>query len=116
LTLHPHFHCLVRGATSEDARTWHPSPQNFLDTVWRWVRKVISWASGEEAILRAVVVGELGAGYAFVSNKQMNNIGVIDPKQDYHVVNWIETSHRPRDKAFRDHRKQLLVAREMTTV
>ena len=51
-----------------------------------------------------------GTGYLFVSNEQMNNVVVIDPKQDYRVAKWIETSHRPRGMAFRDDRKQLLVA------
>jgi PQQ-dependent catabolism-associated beta-propeller protein len=51
-----------------------------------------------------------GTGYLFVSNEQMNNVVVIDPKQDYRVAMWIETSHRPRGMAFRDDRKQLLVA------
>jgi YVTN family beta-propeller protein len=51
-----------------------------------------------------------GTGYLFVSNERMNNIVVIDPKQDYRIAKWIETSHRPRGMAFRDDRKQLLVA------
>ena len=51
-----------------------------------------------------------GTGYLFVSNERTNNVAVIDPKQDYRVARWIETSHRPRSMAFRDHRKQLLVA------
>jgi PQQ-dependent catabolism-associated beta-propeller protein len=51
-----------------------------------------------------------GTGYLFVSNEKTNNIVVIDPKQDYRVVKWIETSHRPRAMAFRDDREQVLVA------
>ncbi len=54
--------------------------------------------------------GAKGTGYLFVSNEQMNSVVVIDPKQDYRVAKWIETSHRPRGMAFRDERKQLLVA------
>jgi PQQ-dependent catabolism-associated beta-propeller protein len=48
-------------------------------------------------------------GYVFVSNEKMHSVAVIDPKQDYRVIKWIETSHGPRDMKFRDNRKQLLV-------
>ena len=51
-----------------------------------------------------------GTGYVFVSHEKTNNIAVIDPKQDYKVIAWIDTSHRPRDMNFRNDRKQLLVA------
>jgi PQQ-dependent catabolism-associated beta-propeller protein len=48
-------------------------------------------------------------GYVFVSHERTNNIAVIDPKQDYQIIKWISTSHRPRDMKFRDDHKQLLV-------
>jgi PQQ-dependent catabolism-associated beta-propeller protein len=48
-------------------------------------------------------------GYVFVSNEKMHSVAVIDPKQNYRVIKWIETSHGPRDMKFRDNRKQLLV-------
>ena len=32
-------------------------------------------------------------GYVFVSNEKTNNITVIDPKQDYKIIQWIPTSH-----------------------
>jgi YVTN family beta-propeller protein len=51
-----------------------------------------------------------GTGYVFVSNEQTNNIAVIDPKQDYQIIKWIETSRRPRGMSFLNGRKQLLVA------
>src|ERR1700692_623926 len=51
-----------------------------------------------------------GTGYVFVSNEKTNNIAVIDPKQDYRVIKWIETSRRPRDMQFHADHKQLLVA------
>lgn len=51
-----------------------------------------------------------GTGYVFVSHERTNNIAVIDPKQDYKIIKWIDTSQRPRDMKFRDHHKQLLVA------
>jgi PQQ-dependent catabolism-associated beta-propeller protein len=51
-----------------------------------------------------------GTGYVFVSHEKTNNIAVIDPKQDYRIIKWIDTSHRPRDMNFRHDRAQLLVA------
>ncbi len=51
-----------------------------------------------------------GTGYIFVSHERTNNIAVIDPKHDYKIIKWIETSHRPRDMHFRNHHTQLLVA------
>lgn len=51
-----------------------------------------------------------GTGFVFVSHEKTNDIAVIDPKQDYKIIKWIDTSHRPRDMQFRDDRKQLLVA------
>jgi YVTN family beta-propeller protein len=50
-----------------------------------------------------------GTGYVIVSNEKMHSVAVIDPKQDYRVIKWIETSHGPRDMKFRDNQKQLLV-------
>jgi PQQ-dependent catabolism-associated beta-propeller protein len=49
-------------------------------------------------------------GYVFVSHEKTNNIAVIDPKQDYKIIKWISTSHRPRDMKFRDNRRLLYVA------
>ena len=54
--------------------------------------------------------GATGTGYVFVSNEQTNNVAVIDPKQEDSVIKWIKTSHHPRRMAFRDNRKQILVA------
>ncbi len=51
-----------------------------------------------------------GTGYVFVSHEKSNNIAVIDPKQDYKIIKWIDTSRRPRDMNFRNDRAQLLVA------
>ena len=51
-----------------------------------------------------------GTGYVFVSHEKTNNIAVIDPKQGYRIIKWIDTSHRPRDMNFRNDRSQLLVA------
>jgi YVTN family beta-propeller protein len=51
-----------------------------------------------------------GTGYVFVSNESVNKVAVIDPKQEDRVIAWIETSGRPRGMAFRDDRRQLLVA------
>ncbi|MBV9251726.1 MAG: beta-propeller fold lactonase family protein, partial [Acetobacteraceae bacterium] len=51
-----------------------------------------------------------GTGYVFVSHERTNNVAVIDPKQDYQIIKWIPTSHRPRDMKFRDDHRQLLVA------
>ena len=61
-------------------------------------------------VLLCSQAGAKGTGYVFVSNEKTNNIAVIDPKQDYRVIKWIDTSHRPRDMQFRDDNKQLLVA------
>jgi PQQ-dependent catabolism-associated beta-propeller protein len=58
----------------------------------------------------AVSANAKGTGYVFVSNEKTNNIAVIDPRQDYGIIKWIDTSHRPRDMQFRDDHKQLLVA------
>lgn len=49
-------------------------------------------------------------GYVFVSNEKTNNIAVIDPKQDYKLIQWIPTSHRPRDMKFSRDRRLLYVA------
>jgi PQQ-dependent catabolism-associated beta-propeller protein len=54
--------------------------------------------------------GAKDTGYVFVSHERTNNIAVIDPKQDYKIIKWVATSHRPRDMKFRDDHKQLLVA------
>src|SRR5271166_5920757 len=51
-----------------------------------------------------------GTGYVFVSHEKTNNVAVIDPKQDYKIIKWIPTSHRPRDMKFRDNRRLLYVA------
>ncbi|MBV9776171.1 MAG: hypothetical protein JO143_03885, partial [Acetobacteraceae bacterium] len=58
----------------------------------------------------AVGASARGTGYVFVSHEKTNNIAVIDPKQDYRIIQWIPTSHRPRDMKFRDGHRQLLVA------
>jgi PQQ-dependent catabolism-associated beta-propeller protein len=49
-------------------------------------------------------------GYVFVSNEKTNNLAVLDPKQDYRIIEWIPTSHRPRDMNFGDDRRLLYVA------
>jgi PQQ-dependent catabolism-associated beta-propeller protein len=49
-------------------------------------------------------------GYVFVSDEKTNNIAVIDPRQDYKIIKWIPTSHRPRDMKFRDDHTVLYVA------
>ena len=73
----------------------------------------------EKGILVALVVLGLalstgarakGTGYVFVSHEKTNNIAVIDPKQDYKIIRWIPTSHRPRDMKFGDNRRLLYVA------
>jgi PQQ-dependent catabolism-associated beta-propeller protein len=46
----------------------------------------------------------------FVSHEKTNNVAVIDPKQDYKIIKWIQTSHRPRDMKFHDNNEQLFVA------
>jgi PQQ-dependent catabolism-associated beta-propeller protein len=51
-----------------------------------------------------------GSGYVFVSHEKTNNVAVIDPKQDYKIIKWIATSHRPRDMKFRPDGKELYVA------
>ncbi len=33
-----------------------------------------------------------GTGYVFVSHEKTNNIAVIDPKQDYRIIKWIDVS------------------------
>jgi PQQ-dependent catabolism-associated beta-propeller protein len=51
-----------------------------------------------------------GTGYVFVSHEKTNNIAVLDPKQDYKIIQWIPTSHRPRDMKFADNRRLIYVA------
>ena len=51
-----------------------------------------------------------GTGYVFVSHEKANNVAVVDPKQDYKIIKWIQTSRRPRDMKFHDNHKQLFVA------
>ena len=51
-----------------------------------------------------------GTGYVFVSHEKTNNIAVIDPKHDYKIIKWIQTSRRSRDMKFRDSRRLLYVA------
>ena len=51
-----------------------------------------------------------GTGYVFVSHEKTNNVAVIDPKQDYKIIKWIQTSRRPRDMKFRDSRRLIYVA------
>ncbi|WP_146101625.1 YVTN family beta-propeller repeat protein [Rhodopila globiformis] len=51
-------------------------------------------------------------GYIFVSHEQSNDIAVIDPQQDYRIIKWIRTSHRPRELRFRKDHQQILVACE----
>ena len=46
----------------------------------------------------------------FVSHEKANNVAVVDPKQDYKIIKWIQTSRRPRDMKFHDNHKQLFVA------
>jgi len=74
--------------------------------------------SEKSSLLAVVVLGVIlstGArgrdtGYVFVSHEKTNNIAVIDPKQDYKIIQWIPTSHRPRDMKFGDSRRLLYVA------
>lgn len=54
--------------------------------------------------------GAKDTGYVFVSHEKTNNIAVLDPKQDYKIIQWIPTSHRPRDMKFGDDRRLLYVA------
>jgi YVTN family beta-propeller protein len=69
-------------------------------------------------ILAALVVGltlSAGArakdtGYVFVSNEKTSNIAVIDPEQNYKIIQWIPTSRRPRDMKFVDDHRLLYVA------
>lgn len=49
-------------------------------------------------------------GYVFVSHEKTNNIAVINPKEDYKIIQWIPTSHRPRDMKFGDNHRLLYVA------
>ena len=58
----------------------------------------------------SVEVRAKDTGYVFVSHEKTNNIAVIDPKQDYKIVKWIPTSHRPRDMKFGDTHRLLYVA------
>ena len=64
-------------------------------------------------VLAVVLAAEARAkdtGYVFVSDEKTNNVAVIDPKQDYKIIKWIPTSHRPRDMKFRDNHTLLYVA------
>ena len=61
-------------------------------------------------VLSADEASAKGTGYVFVSNEKTNNIAVLDPKQDYKIIRWIPTSHRPRDMKFGDNRRLLYVA------
>jgi PQQ-dependent catabolism-associated beta-propeller protein len=58
----------------------------------------------------SVAASAKGTGYVFVSHEKTNNIAVIDPRQDYKIIQWIPTSHRPRDMKFGDDRRLLYVA------
>jgi PQQ-dependent catabolism-associated beta-propeller protein len=60
-------------------------------------------------VLAATAVAK-DTGYVFVSHEKTNNIAVLDPKQDYKIIQWIPTSHRPRDMKFADNRRLLYVA------
>jgi PQQ-dependent catabolism-associated beta-propeller protein len=61
-------------------------------------------------LVLAASAGAKGTGYVFVSHEKTNNIAVIDPRQDYKIIHWIPTSHRPRDMKFADNRRLLYVA------
>jgi DNA-binding beta-propeller fold protein YncE len=69
-------------------------------------------------ILAALVVGltlSAGArakdtGYVFVSNEKTSNIAVIDPEQNYKIIQWIPTSRRPQAMKFVDDHRLLYVA------
>jgi len=43
----------------------------------------------------ATAASAKGTGYVFVSHEKTNNIAVIDPKQDYRIIKWIDTSQPP---------------------
>ena len=62
------------------------------------------------ALALSAVASAKGTGYVFVSHEKTNNIAVIDPQQDYRTIQWIPTSHRPRDMKFGDDRRLLYVA------
>jgi YVTN family beta-propeller protein len=62
------------------------------------------------SLVVAASAGAKGTGYVFVSHEKTNNIAVIDPRQDYKIIQWISTSHRPRDMKFADNRRLLYVA------
>jgi PQQ-dependent catabolism-associated beta-propeller protein len=62
------------------------------------------------ALVLSAEAAAKGTGYVFVSNEKTNNIAVLDPKQDYKIIQWIPTSHRPRDMKFGDGRRLLYVA------
>jgi PQQ-dependent catabolism-associated beta-propeller protein len=62
------------------------------------------------ALLLSAAASAKGTGYVFVSNEQTNNIAVLDPKQNYKIIKWIDTSQRPRDMHFADNRRLLYVA------
>ena len=62
------------------------------------------------ALVLSVEAKAKDTGYVFVSNEKTNNIAAIDPKQDYKIIRWISTSHRPRDMKFGDNRRLLYVA------
>ena len=73
----------------------------------------ISYPLASALVLTLVVAASARAkdtGYVFVSHEKTNNIAVIDPKQDYKIIQWIPTSHRPRDMKFGDNRRLLYVA------
>ena len=61
-------------------------------------------------LVLAASAGAKGTGYVFVSHEKTNNLAVIDPRQDYKIIQWIPTSHRPRDMKFADNRRLLYVA------
>ena len=89
----------------EPPRLYRCIPSDRSPQLWRWL-PILFFALA----VMSVQANAKGTGYVFVSNEKTNNIAVLDPKQDYRVINWIETSHRPRDMQFRDDHKQLLVA------
>jgi PQQ-dependent catabolism-associated beta-propeller protein len=62
------------------------------------------------SVVLATSTGAKDTGYVFVSHEKTNNIAVIDPKQDYKIIRWIATSHRPRDMKFGDGRRLIYVA------
>src|SRR5215471_2143535 len=52
------------------------------------------------ALVLSAAAEAKGTGYVFVSHEKTNNLAVIDPRQDYRIIRWIPTSHRPRDMKF----------------